>query len=172
VDAFWQRFEPLWERELLRSGTRQRRRATRLHPAEILTILILFQQLGYRTFKGFYTQHVQNAVRQEFPRQVGYRRNSSAAHTRLELTYPDTQQDARQDGSSNRGTARAAAPATESPHPTPVCWRQNVIGLPLTFTQAIEKVSGIKAVFMSYSALDQLRRRCHRQNVSQLQERG
>ena len=62
VDAFWQRFEPLWERELLRSGTRQRRRATRLHPAEILTILILFQQSGYRTFKGFYTEHVQVAL--------------------------------------------------------------------------------------------------------------
>jgi hypothetical protein len=46
VDAFWQRFEPLWERELLRRGARQRRRATRLHPAEILPILILFQQSG------------------------------------------------------------------------------------------------------------------------------
>ena len=67
VDAFWQRFAPLWERELLRSGARQRRRATRLHPAEILTILILFQQSGYRTFKGFSTQHVQVHVRQEVP---------------------------------------------------------------------------------------------------------
>jgi hypothetical protein len=33
VDAFWQRFEPLWERELPASGQRQRRRATRSHPA-------------------------------------------------------------------------------------------------------------------------------------------
>jgi hypothetical protein len=74
VDAFWQRFEPVWERELLRSGTRRRRRATRLYPAEILTILILFQQSGYRTFKGFYTQHVQLALRQEFPRLVSYTR--------------------------------------------------------------------------------------------------
>lgn len=74
VDAFWQRFEPQWERELLRSGTRQRRRATRLHPAEILTILILFQQSGYRTFKGFYTQHVQVHLRQEFPRLLSYSR--------------------------------------------------------------------------------------------------
>jgi hypothetical protein len=46
VDAFWRQFEPVWERELVRSGARQRRRATRLHPAEILTILILFQQSG------------------------------------------------------------------------------------------------------------------------------
>jgi hypothetical protein len=74
VDAFWARFEPLWERELLRSGRRQRRRATRLHPAEILTILILFQQSGYRTFKGYYTQHVQVHLRQEFPRLLSYPR--------------------------------------------------------------------------------------------------
>jgi len=67
VDAFWQRFEPWWERELLASGRRRRRRATRLHPAVILTILILFQQSGYRTFKGFYTQQVQTTLRQEFP---------------------------------------------------------------------------------------------------------
>jgi hypothetical protein len=67
VDAFWQRFEPLWERELLASGRRQRRRRTRLHPAAILTILILFQQSGERTFKGFYREHVQLHWRREFP---------------------------------------------------------------------------------------------------------
>ena len=70
VDAFWQRFEPQWERELLASGQRRRRRATRLHPAEILTILILFQQSGYRTLKGFSLEHVQGQLRQEFPRLV------------------------------------------------------------------------------------------------------
>jgi hypothetical protein len=53
---------------------RCRHRATRLHPAEILTILILFQQSGYRTFKGFYTQHVQVALRQEFPGLLSYSR--------------------------------------------------------------------------------------------------
>jgi hypothetical protein len=74
VDAFWQRFEPRWERELLASGQRRRRRATRLHPTEILTILILFQQSGYRTFKGFYLEHVQVQLRQEFPRLVSYTR--------------------------------------------------------------------------------------------------
>jgi hypothetical protein len=50
VDAFWQRFEPLWERELLAWGRRQRRRSARLRPAEIFTIPILIQQSGYRTF--------------------------------------------------------------------------------------------------------------------------
>ena len=73
VDAFWRQFEPLWERELVAAG-RHRRRATRLSPSEIMTILIRFQQSGYRTFKGFYTQHVQLQLRAEFPRLVSYSR--------------------------------------------------------------------------------------------------
>lgn len=39
-----------------------------------MTILILFQQSGYRTFKGFYTQHVQTHLRAEFPHLVSYTR--------------------------------------------------------------------------------------------------
>jgi hypothetical protein len=74
LDAFWQRFEPLWERELLAAGQCRRRRATRLHPSEILTILVLFQQSGYRTFKGFYREHVQVHLRREFPQLVSYTR--------------------------------------------------------------------------------------------------
>jgi Transposase DDE domain len=73
VDAFWQVFEPYWEREQVAAG-RRRRRATRLSPSEIMTILILFQQSGYRTFKGFYTQHVLTQLRAEFPRLVSYPR--------------------------------------------------------------------------------------------------
>ena len=73
VDAFWRQFEPLWEQQQVASG-RRRRRATRLHPSEIMTILILFQQSGYRTFKGFYTQHVQTQLRNEFPQLVSYTR--------------------------------------------------------------------------------------------------
>lgn len=74
VDAFWQIFEPWWERELLVSGTRRRRRATRLHPSEIMTIAILFQSSGYRTFKAFYTEYVQVHLRAEFPHLVSYNR--------------------------------------------------------------------------------------------------
>ncbi|HEX9037621.1 MAG TPA: IS982 family transposase [Ktedonobacterales bacterium] len=73
VDAFWQVFEPLWEQEQVAAG-RRRRRATQLSPSEIMTILILFQQSGYRTFKGFYTQHVQTQLRVEFPHLVSYAR--------------------------------------------------------------------------------------------------
>lgn len=73
VDAFWQVFAPLWEREQVAAG-RRRRRATHLSPSELMTILILFQQSGYRTFKGFYTQYVQTHLRAEFPQLVSYPR--------------------------------------------------------------------------------------------------
>ena len=53
VDEFWQRFEPWWQRQLLASGARQRLRPTRLHPSEIMTIAIVFQQSHYRTFKAY-----------------------------------------------------------------------------------------------------------------------
>ena len=73
VDAFWQQFAPLWAHQQVANG-RRRRRATRLHPSEIMTILILFQQSGYRTFKGFYTHYVHVHLRAEFPQLVSYTR--------------------------------------------------------------------------------------------------
>lgn len=73
MDAFWQQFAPLWEREQVAVGWR-RRRATRLSPSELMTILILVQQSGYRTFKSFYTQYVQVHLHAEFPQLVSYTR--------------------------------------------------------------------------------------------------
>jgi hypothetical protein len=73
VDEFWQQFAPWWEQQLVVSGAR-RRRPTRLHPSEIMTIAILFQQSGYRTFKEFYTEYVQQHLRGEFPHLLSYTR--------------------------------------------------------------------------------------------------
>jgi|SRR5579862_5707686 len=74
VDEFWVRFEPLWQREVLASGKRRRRRAGELHPSELMTILILFQTSQYRTFKAYYTEYVQVHLRAEFPKLVSYSR--------------------------------------------------------------------------------------------------
>jgi hypothetical protein len=74
VDEFWQGFAPWWPWQLLASGARQRLRPTQLHPSEIMTIAILFQQSHYRTFKAFYTEHVQQHLRSEFPHLVSYTR--------------------------------------------------------------------------------------------------
>jgi hypothetical protein len=74
VDTFWQQFAPRWEQEQIATGKRRRRRASRLRPSEFMTILILFQQAGVRTFKGVYTQYVQVHLRAGFPRLVSYSR--------------------------------------------------------------------------------------------------
>lgn len=74
VDDFWQGFAPSWERELLQSGLKQRRRMGKLHPSEMMTILIYFHQMRYRDFKTYYTQFVQVYLHAEFPTLVSYTR--------------------------------------------------------------------------------------------------
>lgn len=74
VDDFWMQFAPKWQSELLAAGQRQRLRATQMHPSEMMTILILFQQSHYRTFKAYYTEYVQRHLRSEFPTLVSYQR--------------------------------------------------------------------------------------------------
>jgi hypothetical protein len=58
VDDFWQQFAPHWRGALLAAGQRHRLRATQMHPSELMTIVILFQQSHYRTFKAYYTEYV------------------------------------------------------------------------------------------------------------------
>jgi hypothetical protein len=74
VDDFCLQFAPKWHSELLAAGKRQRMRATQMHPSEMMTIVILFQQSHYRTFKAYYTEYVQCHLRSEFPTLVSYQR--------------------------------------------------------------------------------------------------
>src|SRR5712691_9463550 len=50
-------FAPKWQSEMLAAGKLQRVRATQMDPSEMMTILILFQQPHYRTFKAYYTEY-------------------------------------------------------------------------------------------------------------------
>jgi hypothetical protein len=74
VDDFCRTFEPVWHTQCLTSGSKQRNRARELALSEIMTILILFHQSHYRTFKAFYTEHVCIELRSEFPTLVSYTR--------------------------------------------------------------------------------------------------
>lgn len=74
VDDFCRSFEPIWHAHALGSGSKQRNRARELALSEIMTILILFHQSHYRTFKAFYTEHVLIDLRSEFPHLVSYTR--------------------------------------------------------------------------------------------------
>lgn len=70
IDDFCQRFE-LWMKAHL---LRVRQRQSSLHLSEVMTIMVLFHQQGYRTFKQFYLEHVCVHLRQEFLNLVRYSR--------------------------------------------------------------------------------------------------
>jgi IS5 family transposase len=74
IDDFWQAFQPVWEQQLLASGERQRQRRTQLSMSEIMTLVILFHQSGFRTFKAFYCHYVCQYLGRAFPGLVSYQR--------------------------------------------------------------------------------------------------
>jgi len=73
VDDFMIRFAPQLNAMQLRAGE-QRERQGQLCPSEVMTILIHFHQSHYRTFKAYYTEHVQVHLSREFPHLVSYQR--------------------------------------------------------------------------------------------------
>ena len=73
VDDFMLNFAPQWKASQLAAG-KQRERAGQLCPSEVMTTLIHFHQSQYRTFKAYYTQHVQVYLKQDFPDLVSYPR--------------------------------------------------------------------------------------------------
>jgi len=74
VDDFCRAFVPQWQQVQLASGTIRRNRARSLCLSEIMTILIWFHCSGYRNFKTYYQEHVQQHLRTEFPALVSYSR--------------------------------------------------------------------------------------------------
>src|ERR1044072_2569833 len=74
LDDFCQRFEPTFRTKQLASGTVQRHRQATLLLSEVMTIIVWFQQSGYRTFKDYYRKEVCLHLRDEFPQLVSYNR--------------------------------------------------------------------------------------------------
>src|SRR4051794_18548643 len=73
VDDFMLNFAPQLKATQIAAGN-QRQRLGQLWPSEIMTILIHFHQSHYRTFKAYYTEHVQVYLTSEFPHLVSYTR--------------------------------------------------------------------------------------------------
>jgi len=73
VDDFMLGFVPQMKAMQLSAG-KQRERKGQLCPSEVMTILIHFHQSHYRTFKAYYTEHVQLHLSSEFPALVSYQR--------------------------------------------------------------------------------------------------
>ncbi|MDP9314845.1 MAG: IS982 family transposase [Chloroflexota bacterium] len=74
VDGFCHTFLPQWDQALRAHGERSRRRAGRLAPSEVMTIMIHFHQVRFRDFKTYYLVYVLGHLRREFPRAVSYQR--------------------------------------------------------------------------------------------------
>lgn len=72
VDDFCKEFIPFYKSKLL--SQKQRDRQNTMSLSEVLTILILFHQSDYRTFKKFYLLKICIDMKKEFPKTVSYNR--------------------------------------------------------------------------------------------------
>lgn len=73
VDDFWKSFKQEWEKHLIDSGKSKRGPEPGLTIPEMMTIVILFHQSDYRTFKHFYS-YVSNYLNKDFPKLISYSR--------------------------------------------------------------------------------------------------
>ena len=77
IDDFFLAYEKWQARHCLPNDTsppETRGRPRKLHPSEVMTLLIAFHESGYRTFKHFYLKHVCVYWCVEFPNLVSYSR--------------------------------------------------------------------------------------------------
>ena len=58
IDDFCWLCSPAYRQHLLTDGALQRLKPSRLTTSEVMTILVLFHQSGYRNCKTFYLQYV------------------------------------------------------------------------------------------------------------------
>lgn len=73
VDDFWKYFKMEWEKHLLRRAY-PHGPERELSTAEMMTIVILFHQSHFRTFKHFYCAYVTKYLQKEFPKLISYSR--------------------------------------------------------------------------------------------------
>jgi len=74
VDDFMKKFDLQWKKTLLTNTSNRRGPDCSMSDAEMMTIVILFHQSNYRTFKLFYQQYVPSLLSKEFPKRVSYSR--------------------------------------------------------------------------------------------------
>lgn len=71
VDEFCQEYSKIVDRSLLGNPSK---RPSIMSPSEVITIAIIFQLSGFRTFKHFYLFYVKNHMKEDFPDTVSYNR--------------------------------------------------------------------------------------------------
>ena len=73
VDNFWKSFKQEWKKHLISAGNSKRGPKLTLSESEMMTIVILFHQSNYRTFKHFYA-YVCTYLKKDFPKMISYSR--------------------------------------------------------------------------------------------------
>lgn len=73
IDDFWKTFKSEWDSHLVDCKRLHRGPEPEMTISEMMTIVVLFHQSNYRTFKYFYLYVQQNLYR-EFPRLISYSR--------------------------------------------------------------------------------------------------
>jgi hypothetical protein len=84
VDDFWKSFKQDWNKHLIDNGKAKRGPEPKLSIPEMMTIVILFHQSNYRTFKYFY-EYVGRYLRRDFPNLISY---SHFVHSMKNLFIP------------------------------------------------------------------------------------
>jgi hypothetical protein len=74
IDDFCRDYVPEWKKTQLANGDKKRDRKKCLCESEIMTVVVYFQNSGYRTFKHFYLRYVRVYWRQAFPGLPSYNR--------------------------------------------------------------------------------------------------
>lgn len=73
VDDFWKSFKQEWDKHLIDNAKKKRGPKSELSIPEMMTIVILFHQSNYRTFKYFY-EYVCKYLQRDFPNLISYNR--------------------------------------------------------------------------------------------------
>lgn len=84
VDDFWKSFKQQWDEHLIGNDKAKRGPEPRLSISEMMTIVLLFHQSNYRTFKYFY-DYVCKYLRKDFPELISY---SHFVHSMKSLFIP------------------------------------------------------------------------------------
>lgn len=73
VDDFWEIFKNDWEEHMIGTGKSKRGPESKFSISEMMTIVILFHQSNYRTFKHFYA-FISIHFKKHFPNLISYSR--------------------------------------------------------------------------------------------------
>ena len=74
IDDFCKVFEKVWRTRQLVGSKRRRNRATRLSQSEVMTILVMYHQSGYKNLKSFYLREIVHHHSSDFRALVSYNR--------------------------------------------------------------------------------------------------